>query len=86
MTKKSKIVFGETATSLTQFSYQALIFITRPITTVQCGAAVISGNDQILVCIKLVNFFFVLLIRLLAYKCASLRIKVCIHISSIKFH
>lgn len=44
LTKRSKIVFGEIATSLTQFSYQALIFITRPTVTVQCGAAVISDT------------------------------------------
>ncbi|CAO1361136.1 unnamed protein product [Diamesa hyperborea] len=43
-TRITKIVFGETATSLTQFPYQALIFITRPTVTVQCGGAVISDT------------------------------------------
>lgn len=52
LSKKSKIVYGETATSLTQFSYQALIFITRPTVTVQCGAAIISGNNQTLFCVE----------------------------------
>lgn len=44
VSKMGKIVFGDTATSLTQFSYQVLMFVNRPKVTVQCGAAMISDE------------------------------------------